>query len=68
MMKNQDDLLSQINNVIIYDSRGDVVTALYEDFSGRRNSADRAFFIYHREHSGKRVFIGQPVISRTNGK
>lgn len=68
MMKNQDDLLSQINNVIIYDSRGDVVTALHEDFSGRRNSADRAFFIYHREHSGKRVFIGQPVISRTNGK
>ncbi|MEO3293147.1 diguanylate cyclase, partial [Enterobacter cloacae] len=68
IIENQDDLLSQINNVVIYDVNGDIFTALYGRFSGPRKGADRSFFIYHKENKSQQIFIGQPVVSRTNGK
>ncbi len=34
IITNQDDLLSQINNVVVYDAKGDLFTALHEGFSG----------------------------------
>lgn len=68
IIENQDNLLSQINNVVIYDVNGDIFTALYGRFSGPRKGADRSFFIYHKENKSQQIFIGQPVVSRTNGK
>ena len=68
IITNQDDLLSQINNVVVYDAKGDIFTALHEGFSGSRKGADRPFFVYHKENKNSQIFIGQPVVSRTNGK
>lgn len=68
IITNQDDLISQINNVVVYDAKGDIFTALHEGFSGSRIGADRPFFVYHKENKNSQIFIGQPVVSRTNGK
>ncbi|WP_410173239.1 sensor domain-containing diguanylate cyclase [Enterobacter cloacae] len=68
IIENQDNLLTQINNVVIYNVHGDIFTALYGNFSGPRKGADRSFFIYHKENKNQQIFIGQPVVSRTNGK
>ena len=35
IIENRDNLLSQINNVVIYDVNGDIFTALYGRFPGR---------------------------------
>ncbi|MGG7521548.1 sensor domain-containing diguanylate cyclase [bacterium BS0013] len=67
MISNQDNLLTQINNVVVYDARGELFTALHETFSGPRKGADRAFFIYHKNNKSQQIFIGEPVVSRTNG-
>ena len=68
MISNQDNLLTQINNVVVYDAQGDIFTALHETFAGPRKGADRSFFVYHKENKSQQIFIGEPVISRTNGK
>lgn len=68
MIHNQDNLLTQINNVVVYDAQGDIFTALHESFTGPRKGSDREFFIYHQENKTQQVFIGEPVVSRTNGK
>nr|WP_249428813.1 sensor domain-containing diguanylate cyclase [Enterobacter bugandensis] len=68
MISNQDNLLTQINNVVVYDAHGDIFTALHKNFAGPHNGADRAFFVYHKENKSQQIYIGEPVISRTNGK
>ena len=68
MISNQDNLLTQINNVVVYDAQGDIFTALHETFTGPRKGSDRSFFIYHKENKNQQIFIGEPVVSRTNGK
>ena len=68
MISNQDNLLTQINNVVVYDAQGDIFTALHETLAGPRKGADRSFFVYHKENKSQQIFIGEPVISRTNGK
>lgn len=45
MISNQDNLLIQINNVVVYDAQGNIFTALHESFSGPRKGVDRSFFI-----------------------
>lgn len=68
MISNQDNLLTQINNVVVYNAQGDIFTALHENFSGSHKGSDRAFFIYHKKNKSQQIFIGEPVVSRTNGK
>lgn len=68
MINNQDNLLTQINNVVVYDAQGEIFTALHETFTGPRKGSDRSFFIYHKENKNQQIFIGEPVVSRTNGK
>lgn len=68
ILAGQDELLEQLNNVVIYDATGNTLIALHERLSGRANSADRFFFVYHQNNTSKKVFIGPPVVSRTNGK
>ncbi|WP_313625500.1 sensor domain-containing diguanylate cyclase [Kosakonia sp.] len=68
ILADQNLLLTQLNNIIIYDDKGNKVIALQENFWGRSNSADRFFFIHHRDNNSKDIFIGPPVVSRTNGQ
>nr|WP_090121708.1 sensor domain-containing diguanylate cyclase [Kosakonia arachidis] len=68
ILAGQNEFLEQINNVVIYDVNGNKLIALHEKFNGRVNSADRFFFIYHQNNTSKKIFIGPPVVSRTNGK
>ena len=53
MIHNQDNLLTQINNVVVYNAQGDIFTALHESFTGPRKGSDREFFIYHKEKIGR---------------
>lgn len=41
---------------------------MHETLAGPRKGADRSFFVYHKENKSQQIFIGEPVISRTNGK
>ncbi|SCC12889.1 sensor domain-containing diguanylate cyclase [Kosakonia oryziphila] len=68
ILTSQNELLEQINNVVIYDVNGNKLIALHERIYGRVNSADRFFFVYHQNNTSKKIFIGPPVVSRTNGK
>ncbi|MBS1206576.1 MAG: diguanylate cyclase [Proteobacteria bacterium] len=68
ILAGQNELLEQINNVVIYDVNGNKLIALHERLYGRINSADRFFFVYHQKNTSKKIFIGPPVVSRTNGK
>lgn len=68
ILSEQDQLLIQLNNIVIYDARGDKVISLRDGNSVNSNGADRSFFIYHRNNPSRNVFIGPPVVSRTNGQ
>jgi hypothetical protein len=57
MINNQDNLLTQINNVVVYDAQGDIFTALHETFTGPRKGSDRSFFIYHKENKISRFLL-----------
>ncbi|CAI8848132.1 GGDEF domain-containing protein [Kosakonia quasisacchari] len=68
ILADQKQLLTQLNNIIIYDEKGNKIIALQENFSGSSNSSDRFFFMHHRDNNSKNIFIGPPVVSRTNGQ
>jgi hypothetical protein len=53
--------------VVVYDAQGDIFTALHETFTGHAK-ARTEIFIYHKENKTQQIFIGEPVVSRTNGK
>ncbi|MHB9329320.1 sensor domain-containing diguanylate cyclase [Phytobacter ursingii] len=68
LLSDQTTFIEQLNNIVIYDEKGNQILAMRDIPKGRRNGADRSFFIYHRNNVSKDIFIGPPVISRTTGK
>jgi diguanylate cyclase (GGDEF)-like protein len=66
MTKHMADLPA-VQGLFIYDHDGRwVVNSAGTQFDGRNNS-DRAYFKYHRDHPGRDVYIGGPIIGRTSG-
>jgi hypothetical protein len=58
MIHNQDNLLTQINNVVVYDAQGDIFTALHESFTGPRKGSDREFLSITRKIKLSRSLLG----------
>lgn len=67
IISGQEKFIGSLNNIVIYDTRGEKFVALYDNIQGGSNVADRIFFIHHQNIDSKEVFIGPPIISRTNG-
>lgn len=59
--------LPALQGVFIYDREATwIVNSAGRHYEGRRNE-DRAFFQYHRDHPGRGVHVGAPIIGRTSG-
>ena len=59
--------LPALQGLFIYDETGRwIANSSGTQFDGRNNS-DRAYFQYHRQHPGRGVHIGDPIIGRTSG-
>jgi diguanylate cyclase (GGDEF)-like protein len=66
MMKHMADLPA-LQGLFIYDENGRwIVNSAGTQFDGRNNS-DRAYFQYHKQHPGRGVHVGAPIIGRTSG-
>ncbi|SFE56916.1 diguanylate cyclase (GGDEF) domain-containing protein [Phytobacter palmae] len=68
LLSDQTTFIEQLNNIVIYDDKGNEILAMRNIPRWGRNGADRSFFIYHRNNLSKDIYIGPPVISRTTGK
>ncbi|MCO6057859.1 diguanylate cyclase [Pseudomonas sp. MOB-449] len=67
LIDRQQHWLSQLNGLVIYDARGDWLLSSTGPIPEGVNSADRAFFIHHRDTPSSDIFIGQPIRSRSTG-
>lgn len=64
----QQHLLSQLNSILLFDAKGDWLLSSNGPIPPHANSADRAFFIHHRDNPSRAIFIGPPIRSRSNGQ
>jgi hypothetical protein len=56
-----------LQGLFLYDAKGRwQLNSLPEPLLGH-NNADREYFIYHRNHTGKSAHVGDPVRSRSSG-
>jgi diguanylate cyclase (GGDEF)-like protein len=57
--------MPQLDGVLIYDEAGNWVVNSGGKKSGHPNNADRAYFIYHRDHDTQQPLVGAVLRSRT---
>lgn len=62
----QQHLLNQLDDIVIYDAQGNWLMSSSGDTPARTNSADRAFFIHHRDDPSLDAYIGEPIRSRSH--
>ncbi len=67
LVDRQEHLLNQLNGLVIYDARGDWLMSSNGSVPEGANSADRTFFIHHRDNPSQDIFIGPPIRSRSTG-
>ena len=60
--------LPQLAGLFVYDEKGRWLVNSQPMLATTMNNADRAYFIYHRDHPGRRPYVGAPVVSRSSGK
>ena len=60
--------LPQINGLFVYDEHGNWLADSQPTLLSGLNNADRAYFIFHRTHPDRDLYIGAPVISRSTNK
>ena len=60
--------LPQLNNLLVYDAAGNWLVNGLPLLDRTQNNADREYFIYHKEHPGRKVHVGAPILSRSTGK
>lgn len=60
-------LMSQLNGIAIFDAAGNWLMTSNGQLPVNANSADRAFFIFHRDNPTREVHIGPPIRSRATG-
>lgn len=64
----QEHLLNQLNELRVVDARGQWLMSSKGKFSPEVNSADRSFFLHHRDSSSHDISIGPPIRSRSTGE
>ncbi|MEA1146150.1 sensor domain-containing diguanylate cyclase, partial [Klebsiella pneumoniae] len=52
--------------ITIYDNKGHWLMSSNRPIPAGANSSDRAYFIHHRDDPSPEIFIGPPIISRSN--
>jgi diguanylate cyclase (GGDEF)-like protein len=60
--------LPQLAGLFVYDETGKWLVNSRGVLTPTYNNADRAYFIYHRDHTGRLPYVGVPVVSRSSGK
>lgn len=60
--------LPQLAGLFVYDRSGRWLVNSQPMVESHFNNADRAYFIYHRDHPGDEPFVGPPVKSRSSGR
>lgn len=56
-----------IQGLFIYDENGDWVVNSFSSETAAKNNSDRSYFIYHKNHPGSAIHIGEIIVSRTTG-
>lgn len=62
----QEPLMPQLSGITIYDNKGHWLMSSNRPIPAGANSSDRAYFIHHRDDPSPEIFIGPPIISRSN--
>ncbi|MFJ7311821.1 diguanylate cyclase [Pseudomonas sp. NPDC098747] len=67
VMANNVEATDGIQALFIYDENGDWVVNSFSSETVAKNNSDRSYFIYHRNHPGTAIHIGEVILSRTTG-
>lgn len=68
LVNRQEHLLNQLNELLVVDAHGQWLMSSKGEFSAHANSADRRFFLHHRDNPSHDIFIGPPIRSRSTGE
>ncbi|MCL6692872.1 diguanylate cyclase [Pseudomonas sp. R3.Fl] len=67
LLERQQKVLSQVVGISLFDAHGRWLLVSHGSIPPGANSADRAFFIHHRDNPSRDIFIGPPIRSRSSG-
>lgn len=67
VMANNVEATDGIQGLFIYDENGDWVVNSFSSEKVAKNNSDRSYFVYHRNHPGTAIHIGEVILSRTTG-
>ncbi|WP_426135788.1 sensor domain-containing diguanylate cyclase [Pseudomonas sp. PWP3-1b2] len=67
VMADNVEAIDGIQGLFIYDKNGDWVVNSFSSETVTKNNSDRSYFIYHKNHPGTAIHIGQVILSRTTG-
>ena len=56
-----------ISGLFIYDGNGDWIVNSKTNVPSGMNNSDREYFAYHRNHTDRNMYIGKPVLSKSDG-
>ena len=56
-----------MSGLFIYNADGDWIVTSKTNVPRGMNNSDRAYFAYHRDHSDRTMYIGKPVLSKSDG-
>ncbi len=65
LVEEQNELLTQLHGLTVYGPTGEWLMSTNGPIPDGANSADREFFIHHRDNPSREVFIGPPIRSRS---
>ncbi|SDJ29700.1 diguanylate cyclase (GGDEF) domain-containing protein [Pseudomonas delhiensis] len=68
LLGRQQKVLSQVLGISLFDARGRWLLVSSGNVPPGASSADRAFFIHHRDDPSRDIFIGPPIRGRSTGQ
>jgi diguanylate cyclase len=68
LLKRQVAMLPQLHGMFIYDRTGAWLVTDTGQIPANANNSDREYFMYHRDHDDRGVFIGRVITSRSTGE
>ena len=60
--------LPQLQGIFVFDKDGHWLVTSQAKPDTKFNNSDRAYFIYHRDHTDPGAHVGPPIISRSTGR
>ncbi|AUF96392.1 diguanylate cyclase [Pseudomonas sp. 02C 26] len=65
LLRQQVQIMPQLHGLFVYGADGTWLATDHTVTAPKANNADRDYFIYHREHTGRQIRIGSVVKSRS---